>query len=56
VSDDDRVKDSGGTGAENQEGGSKDKLPFLPSSDDDTPLGDTDQHSEAPSPPAQNGS
>lgn len=33
------------------EGGSKssaaDKLPALPDSDDDSPLGDTDQHSKA---------
>lgn len=33
------------------EGGSKsgsaDKLPGMPSRDDDTPLGDTDQHSDA---------
>ena len=28
-------------------------LPGAPSEDDDTPLGDTDQHSEVPSPPAQ---
>jgi hypothetical protein len=53
---DDRVQDTGGTGAEGGDGGAKDKLPFLPSEDDDTPLGDTDQHSEAPSPPAQSGS
>jgi hypothetical protein len=31
---------------------SADRLPAAPS-DDDTPLGDTDQHSEVPSPPAQ---
>jgi len=33
----------------------KDTLPAAPSEDDDTPLGDTDQHSTAPSPPAQTG-
>jgi hypothetical protein len=32
-----------------------DTLPAAPSKDDDTPLGDTDQHSEVPSPPAQTG-
>jgi hypothetical protein len=47
------VNDTGGTGAEGE--GSKDKLPAQPSKDDDTPLGDTDQHSEVPSPPAQTG-
>jgi hypothetical protein len=34
----------------------KDTLPAAPSKDDDTPLGDTDQHSKVPSPPAQTGS
>ena len=48
-----RVEDEGGLGAEGE--GSEDRLPFLPSGDDDTPLGDTDQHSEVPSPPAQTG-
>lgn len=39
--------------SERDEGSSaKDKLPFLPSSDDDTALGDTDQHSDAPPEPA----
>ena len=33
----------------------KDTLPAAPSKSDDTPLGDTDQHSEVPSPPAQTG-
>jgi hypothetical protein len=33
----------------------KDTLPAAPSKDDDTPLGDTDQHSKVPSPPAQTG-
>ena len=36
-------------------GGSAEHLPGAPSSEDDTPLGDTDQHSEVPSPPAQTG-
>ncbi len=49
----DRVKDKGGVGAEGD--GDDAKLPFLPSKGDDTPLGDTDQHSEVPSPPAQTG-
>jgi hypothetical protein len=51
----DRVKDTGGVGAEG-EGSEGLKLPFLPSKDDETSLGDTDQHSEVPSPPAQTGS
>ncbi len=29
------------------EGSSKHKLPFAPASDDDSPLGSTDQHSDA---------
>lgn len=37
----------GEPGAEGGSGGSKDKLPLEPSKDDDTPLGDTDQHSDA---------
>ena len=49
----DRVKDNDGVGAEGDGDGAK--LPFLPSKGDDTPLGDTDQHSEVPSPPAQTG-
>jgi hypothetical protein len=40
-------------GAEGGASESKDKLPFLPSDDDDTPLGDTDQHSDAPPEPSQ---
>jgi hypothetical protein len=40
-------------GAEGEE--DKDTLPAAPSKSDDTPLGDTDQHSEVPSPPAQTG-
>jgi hypothetical protein len=34
-------------GAEGGSGGSKDTLPPAPDKDDSTPLGDTDQHSEA---------
>ena len=41
------------TGSEGEK--DKDTLPAAPSKDDDTPLGDTDQHSTAPSPPAQTG-
>jgi hypothetical protein len=48
------AQDEGGVGAEG--GGSEDKLPSQPAADDDTPLGDTDQHSQVPSPPAQTGS
>ena len=49
------VKDTPGTGAEGGDEGSADTPPGAPSQDDDTPLGDTDQHSEVPSPPAQSG-
>lgn len=45
----DRPSDEG-IGAEGGE--SKEKLPPVPDKDDDTPLGDTDQHSKVPSPPA----
>jgi hypothetical protein len=45
------VKDTGGVGAEGGEGENADTLPAAPSEDDDTPLGDTDQHSEVPPPP-----
>jgi hypothetical protein len=51
--DDDKRKDTG-TGSEGEK--DKDTLPAAPSKSDDTPLGDTDQHSEVPSPPAQTGS
>jgi hypothetical protein len=47
------VKDTGGTGAEGGDSESASRPPAAPSDDDDTPLGDTDQHSEVPSPPAQ---
>jgi hypothetical protein len=47
------VKDTGGVGAEGGDDETADTLPAAPSEDDDTPLGDTDQHSEVPSPPAQ---
>lgn len=49
----DEDKDRDDTGAEGSD--DKDTLPAAPSKDDDTPLGDTDQHSEVPSPPAQTG-
>ncbi|HEU4658698.1 MAG TPA: hypothetical protein VFR97_14305 [Capillimicrobium sp.] len=45
--DTEEVKDTGGVGAEGGDNENADKLPPLPSKDDDTPLGDTDQHSEA---------
>jgi hypothetical protein len=45
------VEDRGGIGAEGGEGESADTLPAAPAEDDDTPLGDTDQHSEVPPPP-----
>ena len=38
----------GRPGAEGGSGGSKDAPPPLPAEDDDTPLGDTDQHSSNP--------
>jgi hypothetical protein len=47
------VKDRGGIGAEGGEDKNAESLPPAPSKEDDTPLGDTDQHSEVPSPPAQ---
>jgi hypothetical protein len=46
----DGEKDTGSEGEQD-----KDTLPAAPSESDDTPLGDTDQHSKAPSPPAQTG-
>ena len=47
------VRDTGGVGAEGGDDENASNLPPAPSEDDDTPLGDTDQHSEVPSPPAQ---
>ena len=47
------VRDRGGVGAEGDD--DADTLPAAPNEDDDTPLGDTDQHSQVPSPPAQTG-
>jgi hypothetical protein len=44
------VKDTGGVGAEGGDSENADTLPAAPA-DDDTPLGDTDQHSEVPPPP-----
>ena len=45
MSNDDDRKHKHGTGAEGQ-GSSDSALPFEPSKDDDTPVGDTDQHSK----------
>jgi hypothetical protein len=45
------VDDSGGVGAEGGEDETADRPPAAPAKDDDTPLGDTDQHSEVPTPP-----
>lgn len=48
MSDDtEEVRDRGGTGAEGGENENADTPPAAPSRDDDTPLGDTDQHSQA---------
>jgi hypothetical protein len=47
------VRDTGGIGAEGGDDENASSPPPAPSKDDDTPLGDTDQHSEVPSPPAQ---
>ncbi len=46
---DDRLRDPEPDDREREEssGGSADKLPAMPASDDDSPLGDTDQHSTA---------
>ena len=44
-----KPEDAEGTpGAEGGSGGSADSPPPVPDEDDDTPLGDTDQHSDAP--------
>jgi hypothetical protein len=40
------VDDRGGTGAEGGDDENAETLPFAPGEGDDTPLGDTDQHSE----------
>ena len=45
------VKDTGGVGAEGGDDETTGKPPAAPSQEDDTPLGDTDQHSEVPPPP-----
>ena len=45
-SDTERVEDRGGVGAEGGDNENADTLPAAPSKDDDTPLGDTDQHSQ----------
>ncbi|MEY2535014.1 MAG: hypothetical protein QOF29_2924, partial [bacterium] len=44
------VKDTGGVGAEGGDSENADTLPAA-RADDDTPLGDTDQHSVVPPPP-----
>jgi hypothetical protein len=49
--DDKDTKDRDDVGAEGEK--DKDVLPGAPGKSDDTPLGDTDQHSKVPSPPAQ---
>ena len=41
------VDDRGDVGAEGGDNRNADTLPAAPSKDDDTPLGDTDQHSQA---------
>jgi hypothetical protein len=46
-----QVEDTGGVGAEGGDTENADTPPAAPSEDDDTPLGDTDQHSEVPPPP-----
>jgi hypothetical protein len=46
-SDTEDVQDRGGVGAEGGDNENAESLPPLPSEDDDTPLGDTDQHSQA---------
>ena len=54
MDDDDRkteeVEDRGGVGAEGGESRDAERPPAAPA-EDDTPLGDTDQHSEVPPPP-----
>ena len=47
------VEDTGGIGAEGGDDENAASSPPAPSKEDDTPLGDPDQHSEVPSPPAQ---
>jgi hypothetical protein len=48
MSDDtEEVEDRGGTGAEGGDDPNADTPPAVPGEDDDTPLGDTDQHSQA---------
>ena len=46
-SDTESVEDGGDVGAEGGDNENADTLPAAPSRDDDTPLGDTDQHSQA---------
>lgn len=50
----DDTQRSDDTGAEGGDNPQKDTLPAAPSpKEDDSPLGDTDQHSKAPTPPAE---
>jgi hypothetical protein len=44
------VEDRGGVGAEGGDSEDAERPPAAPA-EDDTPLGDTDQHSEVPPPP-----
>jgi hypothetical protein len=46
-----QVEDRGGVGAEGGDNPNADTLPAAPGKGDDTPLGDTDQHSQVPPPP-----
>ena len=47
--DTEEVEDKGGVGAEGGEDENAETLPFAPGEGDDSPLGDTDQHSQASS-------
>lgn len=47
--DTEEVEDEGGIGAEGGDDENAETLPFAPGKGDDSPLGDTDQHSEATS-------
>lgn len=52
--DDQRKTDHDDIGAEGGDNPQKDTLPAAPSPpEDDSPLGDTDQHSKVPTPPAE---
>ena len=47
--DTEEVEDHGGIGAEGGDDENAETLPFAPGEGDDSPLGDTDQHSQASS-------